>query len=1019
MKKLFRTSRASSAAADAAPDPAGYASPPAPAAHAHGTRDMLPHVPSKKSLASLIEDHSRKKQQNAVTPFPINVGQQQQPQHTPTPYSGPVQVLYGGASPPVAPPAPAQHGRPRAPTLQEPSSYGASNEWSVPPPHRQSNGPDPSPPNPNVTYYLPPGARPADPAAVLREGRDGRPLTPPRDARARARDSQTSLSAGHGLDDPAYGGYVDGRSRGYSSASHGSASQSRGSDTEGANGFGGSVPTGAGYLAGPPLPPKPSKSPIPTRSPLAFEPTSYPALLSSSGPAYLAATPANILSTVAWADAEEAPKEKERRRFWWDRRKGFGAAVDEDTPRQSVDESREGSVTGHESRSGHGHGHGGGIGSLGAISANGTVIGGVGVEDGARDVTTAIRFLCAAADPPIDQIYRICDGVNHSETPESVGKEAARCLRKELKAGGDGQRRIAARTWLVMMQNVGTKGFRQHASSKKFLSVLEPLLVGPTRQQASPPTRRMLIDIIGHLAYHFGADKGCEALVETWRKVKMPQDPDAGVELPADHPAYSTSLMSSSLAGHLAVGSSPPSSREPSRPPSQPTAAYMRAQSPNHFGPTYAHLLDHNEDIRRLVNECNSAKETARLLHESLVYTKPEELEYKPVIKEFYTKCFAAHDSLTSAMGWAQSEAARSRQQPETDDARNGDGQTAEERALALVFEAHHSLAEVLREHDELEKMARDERELREVQERSKTDTRMARNDYAHDALAPPGPVASSSRTPSPVHAPLPLPKTAFSASPNTIPIPIPEPHRSAHPVAHRTIDRSRTPSPDSRPRTGASPSRAGSPLGLGRLRMGPRPLPNPFRSAQPTHSSQSLPGSVPGTGRNTPAPANGPPAQPAQHGALGIHVPPTDYARSNSSGQQSRGGSGSTNDTHASSGAGALGEGEGEGEGSDDEAPRTRPSRKALGKRRAVPAHEDADAPFDPNDIWGLPRADPPPTEASAVLTSAVDDDDAVSFTAHRPVRYAYDAYQEKLDREAREGRERAGQGGSRRADG
>ena len=50
-------------------------------------------------------------------------------------------------------------------------------------------------------------------------------------------------------------------------------------------------------------------------------------------------------------------------------------------------------------------------------------------------------------------------------------------------------------------------------------------------------------------------------------------------------------------------------------------------------GPGYASLPNHGDDVRRLVEESTAAKESSRVLSEALVYTRPEELEQKPVIK--------------------------------------------------------------------------------------------------------------------------------------------------------------------------------------------------------------------------------------------------------------------------------------------------------------------------------------------------------------------------------------------------
>lgn len=129
-----------------------------------------------------------------------------------------------------------------------------------------------------------------------------------------------------------------------------------------------------------------------------------------------------------------------------------------------------------------------------------------------------------------------------------------------------------------------------------------------------------------------------------------------------------------------------------------------------------------------------------------------------------------------------------------------------------------------------------------------------------------------------------------------------------------------------------------------------------------------------------------------------------------------SRSGTDST-DYHGQHGASTqtpFANGDAAGEEDDSDAPPVRPSRKALGKRRVI---EDPDSEFDvelclesdaylpddfnPDDMFGLPK--PQTSDAS---------DDSVTATEvvrGRPVKYAYDAYQERLDQEAAEQLERS----------
>jgi hypothetical protein len=59
-----------------------------------------------------------------------------------------------------------------------------------------------------------------------------------------------------------------------------------------------------------------------------------------------------------------------------------------------------------------------------------------------------------------------------------------------------------------------------------------------------------------------------------------------------------------------------------------------RSKTPDvRYGPAYAALPNHSDDIRRLLEETIAAKESARVLTEALVFTRPEDLPSKPIIK--------------------------------------------------------------------------------------------------------------------------------------------------------------------------------------------------------------------------------------------------------------------------------------------------------------------------------------------------------------------------------------------------
>ncbi|WRT65209.1 uncharacterized protein IL334_002152 [Kwoniella shivajii] len=677
------------------------------------------------------------------------------------------------------------------------------------------------------------------------------------------------------------------------------------------------------------------------------------------------------------------------------------------------------------------HGHSTGHGHEQEDAPRGRLLGldfGGGKKDSNQqppDVNSAIKWLCTMTDPPPGNIYDVCDRIHRSEGADGIARDAARALRKEFKHGNENERRNAAKVWLYLMRNISGKGFRQNASSKKFLSSLEPILLAPaTKPLVSQSTYRLITDILSDLTFSYGQEKGCEGLVEFWKKIKLPQESEIGNPLPIDHPIFSPEAFYGQRPNQGFTGPpahSLPGSRRPSSPSLQnlssqqnsglPPPPNRRGPSPSRYGgPGYANLPSHGDDVKRLTDECTAAKESARVLSEALVFTRPEDIDHKPIIGEFYRKVFLAHESLTNQMDWAQAEASRSRESHASltldgnaieDNSRHD---TAEESALAMILDAHSALGEALKQHDDLSKLAGEEQQMREVRERSKKDTRMGRSEQNHEqsGLFPPAnnqSQASSSRSPSPVpHVRLPSVSTPnVTSSPRNYEIPLPPPSVAGSNNPFRNVSnesgaRSRTPSPDQHhplpqpPKLSSSPgTRTASPLGRSRM-GGPRPLPNPFAKTNNTNnaSHQSLANLMNGTNTNTKSSGTG--------------TPSDGPSRSGTGDTPSRSG---TNDSQDISNNGIL-----EIDGDDLPPKPIKPSRKALGKRRAV---IDEDNDFDPNDMFVPnpldPRAQsrdkqPKSTEShddSSDEFSALNDENNKNKTHKHKIVYAYDAYEER----------------------
>ncbi|CAK9784812.1 hypothetical protein CC85DRAFT_259921 [Cutaneotrichosporon oleaginosum] len=879
----------------------------------------------------------------------------------------------------------------------------------------------PTPPSSQQHFYsLPPGARPPSPTAYGAS-------TPP------ARVSHMSQNSLHSIPTlpppppppgpgPGYGAdldaYAPSRTRGYSSASQ----SGRGSDHEGG---GGALGTAVGGLGGGPghlggMLNKP-REPTQTRtSPLV---QSYSSDMSKPQPMLPEPPKPKKEKQSFWKrvgdrkskDAKEA-KNKDSTFAALDRVPSpfltqFPQASMENVARPSGDEFTEGSIHGQPPQSVHGnaqppsiHGAPCAPSALGHASSTGH-----GFEDSRLrsrgldlnlhlrrddgpeddDVSSAVRRLCSTRGTTFPDVLELCDRINGSEHNDAVGREAARSIRKVFKNGTDSERRMASRVWLIAMGNISAKDFHRHATSRKLLDTIERIL----KQKADPPvsqsTYKTTMEIVSGVTYTYHANRSCEHLLELWNKVKRPGDPEFGTPLPDDYlpitpehrrprddrqerTEFPLPVITSMAPGQRSPLPSPAPSVL-SRPASEPlsrgkhSARGPGGSPPQLGGVPYSVLPDHDDDMRRLFDECNRALATANKLHEACVFTRPDNFEANVLLHEMQRKALKKLESLNSQMGWAQSEAEKSRRVADSiPRAEQGTLATPEESALEILLKAHSHLSDTLREYDDLSERCIEERQMREVQERSKTDTRMDRRQQMDMLAAPNEGLATTSRSPSPSRAGKALPDTG--RSPRTTDSGHGHSSHGSHVdamaahVAALTLEpkRSRSPSPGRSlpmpPKIGAgqSPPRSGSPLGRGARVPGPRPLPNP--GAQQFRSVNSNPNLV--------LAAN-------EHGSR------ASFARD---------GSGSSGEIPTSNGNAAVAGGE---EGIP------RPSRKALGKRRAVP---DEDNDFDPNEMFlgGAPKK----TSDAASDHSVTADEVYLA----KPIEYAYDAWAEAMQREKEE---------------
>ncbi|BEI96299.1 hypothetical protein CcaverHIS631_0112480 [Cutaneotrichosporon cavernicola] len=805
--------------------------------------------------------------------------------------------------------------------------------------------------------------------------------------------------------------YVTSRSRGYSSASQ----SGRGSDHEGGGGALGTA-NGPGHLGGMLNKPRDAMQP----SPLA---QSY---LSDLNQSYLSdlgkPQPALPEPPQPKKEVPEAPKpKKEKQRFWklgGDRKskdakeaknKDVNVAVLERVPsplmapppplhtsmdnvkRPSAEDFNDGSIRSLPPQSLHGnsnpqpvssapvahsgHGHSSSIGHgfedhhLRAHGININLRMKRDADHDGDDVATQIRKLCGSRGTTFQDVLDLCDKVNGSEHSQEIGREATRCIYKMFKIGNDRERRMAARVWLITMNNIGTPDYHRQATNRKLLGSIERILKRNTVPQPSSATCKRVMEIVSGVTYDYHANSSCENLLDLWNNVKRPEDPEFGTKLPNDYlPLASDPLSARNERTEFpnpVITSIGPGQRSPlpspapslvSRPPSEPLSRGMHSvrgpgSSPPQVGVPYSALPDHDVDIRRLLDECSSAFATATKLHEACVFTSPEEFDTNSALHDLHRKAVRKFDSLNSQMAWAESQAEKSRRTANSvPRAEQITLATPEESAMGVLLQAHGKLAESLTEYGDLQNRSIEELEIRLVQERSKTDTRRDYTQQRDMLMAPNEGMATSSRSPSPSHAI--KPQQENGRSPRTTDSGHGHSSHGSHvvnltaPVVSHSLEpvRSRSPSPGHglplppKIATGQSPPRSGSPQGRAARVPGPRP--QPTSGTQQFRSVNSNPNLV----------------------SSGIETHGTRLL-------PRRGDSGSSGDDPIINGNAAI--------DGDDFAPR--PSRKALGKRRAV---VDNDNDFDPNDLFMEPKQ---------TMDATTDD------TVTKPeVKYVYDAWEE-----------------------
>lgn len=296
------------------------------------------------------------------------------------------------------------------------------------------------------------------------------------------------------------------------------------------------------------------------------------------------------------------------------------------------------------------------------------------------NLTAKIRWICShpAMRDEVDAILSLAELVAQSEV---ASKEAARAVRKELKWGSPESQQRAIRVWAMLML-YGADPFRLQVAQRRFLEILELVMTDP---KTSLTVKENLLDLWGMFAYHFQKDSDLAVIAKAFNRIRPADCPKNGHPLNLAHDAFSTEIVglsTSRLLDSTSIGShsSKRSAYDRRTPDSESCSA------PNHgrpFGPTLRELdstpvtflrpstpisqLEEgqeladkrsiDEQLRDLHAECDLGRTNAELLIDAITHAGLQSSE----IAEFAERVQQSRESLVNQVPWASSAASHSR----------------------------------------------------------------------------------------------------------------------------------------------------------------------------------------------------------------------------------------------------------------------------------------------------------------------------------------------------------------------
>ncbi|KAH7100457.1 hypothetical protein BKA62DRAFT_830916 [Auriculariales sp. MPI-PUGE-AT-0066] len=391
------------------------------------------------------------------------------------------------------------------------------------------------------------------------------------------------------------------------------------------------------------------------------------------------------------------------------------------------------------------------------------------------ELTRMIGYLTGFAADDWTVILEVCQ---RATANEANAREAAKALRRELKSAEPSAQMATARLWAIMLR-YSSEIFIGQTCTKTFLETVEEVC---TSNKTTPAVRERLLEVVAGAAYAHPSS-GRDGFAGAWRRVKHPSQPEEGIPFNefdpmftppapktqrqppagyapqhAPHPSYDRNVypdgavrqrnhsgggggnggLTTAQQYPVRYGHLPTQQQQQQYAQAQYEAAAVVANGGHAARRREQRMSTDEEEIRTLYDQCEVARNNARLLGEAVIYTKPLELGQSTVIKEFYAKCMASQEFIVAQIRWATAHAKRSREKlqealsiavstgkvgPET----QPQTETPEELLLGAILAANQELTDAFEQYQELERMRQNELEKNEVALRSITEVRLDR----------------------------------------------------------------------------------------------------------------------------------------------------------------------------------------------------------------------------------------------------------------------------------------------------